>query len=80
MRRKQQSKGDEATQSWRGRHGADPSGPYKSTKYRILVEDSIIRALESHSRIWGSSDIIRFDFQKGSIKNRMQGTQKMIIG
>lgn len=80
MRRKQQPKGNEATQSWRGRHGADPPGPCKSTKFRILIEDSIRRALESHGRIGVSSDISRFDFQKGSIKNRMEGTQKTIIG
>ena len=39
----------------------------KLTGFRILVEESIIRAVESLDRMWSSGDIMGFMFQKGSI-------------
>lgn len=68
--RKLKPRGSESARSWRGRQGTDHGQHGKPARFRIQVEDPIIRAIGSHDRIWGSGDIIRFLFQKGNIKNR----------
>lgn len=51
----------------RGRAYKQYTQPCKLTRFRILVEVSIIRAVESLDQMWSSGDIMGFMFQKGSI-------------